>query len=72
MAAMTARAPWASSSPQQQVGDVAALEASWTSEAVSTGVRVLTVLNSSTLEKLKKCLSQIQDERICAVLVTIL
>ena len=38
MAALsTAIAPW-DFSPQQQVGEISALEANWTKEAVSTGV----------------------------------
>ena len=38
MAALsTALAPW-DFSPQQQIGEISALEANWTKEAVSTGV----------------------------------
>lgn len=39
MAAMTAHSMWTLPSAQQQLGDVAALEANWTKEEVSTGVR---------------------------------
>ena len=37
MAALTAHSPW-DFSPQQQVGEISALEANWTKEEVSTGV----------------------------------